>query len=109
MSRLTHAFVTLIDTSFAPGFRTAVASTRYGACQTIPRDLPLTTTSARFLTSPKSSQTCESSQPYIAPGDSNVGPTPTQVCRLLRLETVFSALSRYSTGFFPLQVCRGAN
>ena len=58
MSRFTHAFVTLMVNSFAPGFNAEVASTRYGICQTIPSGLPFTVTSARFLTSPKSIQRC---------------------------------------------------
>ena len=40
----------MIFTSLAPGLRAVVASTRYGACHTMPSDLPFTVTSARFFT-----------------------------------------------------------
>src|SRR5579884_1749990 len=56
--RLTHAFVTLIVSSLDPGFSTLLTFTRKGVCHTTPRDFPLTSTSARFLTSPRSSQIC---------------------------------------------------
>src|ERR1700756_1113086 len=57
MMRLTHAFVTLISSTFLPGFRARVMSTQKGVFQTIPSGVPFTDTSARFFTSPRSSHT----------------------------------------------------
>src|SRR5262245_53824507 len=59
MRRLTQAFTTSILISFAPGFSAEVTSTRYGACQTCSSFLPLTVTTARFFTSPRSIQSRE--------------------------------------------------
>src|ERR1035438_7046661 len=56
MRRLTHALITVTLSVFAPGLRTAVTSTRYGVCHTMPSGLPFTVTEARFFTSPRSSQ-----------------------------------------------------
>ena len=52
--RFTHEFTTLIVISLVPGLRPDVTSIRYGACQVCPNSFPLTDTTARFLTSPKS-------------------------------------------------------
>src|SRR5215469_8939327 len=56
-SRLTHELITFTETSFAPGLSAPVASTRYGACQTVPRSFPFTVTTAMFFTSPRSIHT----------------------------------------------------
>src|SRR6202789_588989 len=54
MIRFTQAFTTLISTWLAPGLSALVTFTRYGACHTTPRSLPLIFTLARFFTSPRS-------------------------------------------------------
>src|SRR4030042_6237879 len=58
MSRLTHKLVIFISSLFSPGFNASVTSSLNGLFHTIPRGLPLTVTSARFLTTPRSSQSC---------------------------------------------------
>lgn len=60
ISRFTHRFVTLISSVFAPCFSASVMSIRNGFLHTKPNDFPLTTTSARFFTSPRSRISCSS-------------------------------------------------
>src|SRR6266567_1269299 len=54
MIRFTHGLITFTEISLAPGLSAEVASTRYGACHTVPSSLPFTVTTVRFFTSPRS-------------------------------------------------------
>jgi hypothetical protein len=52
--RLTHRFATLTSSALRPGFARLPMSIRYGANQLVPASLPLTRTSARSPTLPRS-------------------------------------------------------
>src|SRR5262245_38666041 len=64
INRLAHVLVTSMRSAFTPSRKAAVISTRYGAVQATPQNIPFTKTSAIFSTRPTSSHVREDCLPF---------------------------------------------